>query len=152
GNPPTGKRGGSEAMAALETDVRAALSGVEEPELRRPVTDLGMVDVSVDRKRVRVALALPLPGDATRVELRRRVLEALASVPGVDRVEVDVRDMDDDELRRVAGILKGVAPDPLAVVDAAQAGAPRPIEPRPNPFTDTRTRILAVASGKGGVG
>jgi ATP-binding protein involved in chromosome partitioning len=140
-------------MAVLEADVRAALSGVEEPELRRPVTELGMVDdVAVDRKKVRVRLALPLPGDTTRAELRRRTLEAIAGVRGANRVEVEFRDMDDDELRTVAGTLKGVAPNPLQVVDATQAGAARPIEPRPNPFTDQRTRVLAVASGKGGVG
>jgi ATP-binding protein involved in chromosome partitioning len=140
-------------MAALDEAVRAALSEVEEPELRRSVTDLGMVDqVAVDGRKVLVTLALPLPGDDTRAELRRRALEALASVPGIDRVDVDVRDMDETELRAVAGILKGIRPNPLQVLDAAHAGAPRSPEPRPNPFVDTRTRVLAIASGKGGVG
>jgi ATP-binding protein involved in chromosome partitioning len=47
-------------------------------------------------------------------------------------------------------VLKGEAPpDPLAVVDAAAAA--RPV-PRTNPFTDSRTRVLAISSGKGGVG
>jgi ATP-binding protein involved in chromosome partitioning len=140
-------------MAALDEAVRAALSKVDEPELRRSVTDLGMVDqVAVDGRKVRVTLALPLPGDDTRAELRRRALEALASVPGVDRVDVDLRDMDETELRAVAGILKGITPNPLQVLDAAHAGAQRSPEPRPNPFVDTRTRVLAIASGKGGVG
>ncbi|HEY7105352.1 MAG TPA: Mrp/NBP35 family ATP-binding protein [Acidimicrobiia bacterium] len=138
-------------MPALEADVRTALAGVDEPELRRPVTVLGMVDrVDVSRRRVAVTLALPLPGDDTRAVLDRRVHEALAAVPGVDRVEVELRDMDDAELAAVAAILKGVTPDPLSVRDAA-AGPARP-EPRPNPFTDARTRVLAIASGKGGVG
>jgi ATP-binding protein involved in chromosome partitioning len=140
-------------MAALNETVRAALSDVDEPELRRSVTDLGMVDqVAVDRGSVRVTLALPLPGDDTRAELRRRVTDALAAVAGVDRVEVELRDMDDDELRAVAAVLKGVRANPLQVVDASQAEAQRKPEPRPNPFTDTRTRVLAIASGKGGVG
>jgi ATP-binding protein involved in chromosome partitioning len=138
-------------MAAVEAEVRTALSRVEEPELRRSVTDLGMVrEVSRKGKRVTVSLALPLPGDESRAELRRRVLEAVAEVPGVDRVEVDLRDMDDAELRATADILKGVTPNPLQVFDAA--AAPRAPEPRVNPFTDTRTRVLAIASGKGGVG
>ncbi|MEX1009625.1 MAG: Mrp/NBP35 family ATP-binding protein [Acidimicrobiia bacterium] len=140
-------------MAALDAEVRAALSEVEEPELRRSVADLGMVhQVAVDGRKVRVTLALPLPGDDTRAELSRRVLDAVAAVPGVDRVDVDLRDMDDDELRAVAGILKGIRPNPLQVLDATQAAAPRSPEPRPNPFTDARTRVLAIASGKGGVG
>jgi ATP-binding protein involved in chromosome partitioning len=138
-------------MAAVEADVRTALSRVEEPELRRSVTDLGMVrEVSRKGKRVMVSLALPLPGDESRAELRRRVIEAVAEVPGVDRVDVDLRDMDDAELRATADILKGVTPNPLQVLDAS--AAPRAPEPRVNPFTDTRTRVLAIASGKGGVG
>jgi ATP-binding protein involved in chromosome partitioning len=138
---------------ALETQVREAVSGVEEPELRRPVDELGMVDaVDVKRGRAVVRLALPLPGDATRAELRRRTLDAVAAVGGVDRVDVEFRDMDDAELKGVADTLKGVAPNPLQVLDASQGRAPRAPEPRPNPFTDSRTRVLAIASGKGGVG
>src|SRR5262245_7650561 len=117
-------------MAALEADVRAALAGVEEPELRRSMADLGMVDgVTADGGNVRVALALPLPGDATGGELRRRSLDAVSAVPGVDRVDVDLRDMDDAELKTVASILKGVERNPLQVVDASQAAAPRGPEP-----------------------
>jgi len=138
---------------ALETQVREAVSGVEEPDLRRPVDELGMVDgVDVKRGRVVVRLALPLPGDAARSELRRRTLDAVAAVPGVDRVDVEFRDMADGELKGVADTLKGVAPNPLQVLDASQARSPRAPEPRPNPFTDSRTRVLAIASGKGGVG
>ncbi len=138
-------------MAALEAEVRAALATVEEPELRRAVTELGMIDrLDVSKRRVTVGLALPLPGEETYAVLDRRVREALAAVPGVDRVDVDMRDMRDDELPAVAAVLKGVTPDPLRVRDASAGPAER--EPRPNPFTDTRTRVLAIASGKGGVG
>ena len=138
-------------MAALEAEVRAALATVEEPELRRAVTELGMIDrLDVSKRRVTVGLALPLPGDETPAVLDRRVREALAAVPGVDRVDVDLRDMRDDELPAVAAVLKGITPDPLRVRDASAGPAER--EPRPNPFTDTRTRVLAIASGKGGVG
>jgi ATP-binding protein involved in chromosome partitioning len=140
-------------MVAVDEAVRAALAGVEEPELRRAVTDLGMVrDVAVHRKKVTVTLALPLAGDATRAELRRRVVESVARVPGVERVDVEMREMDDAELRSVAAILKGIVANPLQVLDAAHVAAPRAPEPRPNPFTDSRTRVLAIASGKGGVG
>jgi ATP-binding protein involved in chromosome partitioning len=139
-------------MAVVEADVRAALAGVEEPELRRSVTELGMVDaVGVKGGSVAVSLALPLPGEHARAELRRRTIAAAASVPGVERVDVELRDMDERELPAVADVLKGVARNPLQVVDAAQAGTRSP-EPRPNPFTDTRTRVIAIASGKGGVG
>src|SRR5260221_8907511 len=140
-------------MPGLEDDVRQALAGVEEPELARPVTELGMVaGVAADRGVIVVALASPLPGEETRAELTRRVIDALAAVRGVVRVEVDVRDMQEHELARVAAVLKGSPPvDLLRVVDAAQAQSRAPA-PRPNPFTDARTRVLAIASGKGGVG
>ena len=59
--------------------------------------------------------------------------------------------MDEADKVQVGRILKGEpAPNPLAVVDA---GAPPPAaRARVNPFTDSRTRVLAIASGKGGVG
>jgi ATP-binding protein involved in chromosome partitioning len=132
-------------------DVQAALAAVEEPELRRSIVELGMVQgVAVDGRTAVVALAVPLPGDAARAELSRRVVEAVGQVPGIERVDVDVRDMDDDEIVALGRLLKGVAPpNPLQVVDAAAAQQP---PPRVNPFTDSRTRVLAVSSGKGGVG
>jgi ATP-binding protein involved in chromosome partitioning len=132
-------------------DIQAALLGVEEPELRRSVVELGMVKgVAVDGRTAVVALALPLAGEGARIELTRRVVLAAGSVEGVDRVDVDVRDMTGTELREVAAILKGQpAPNPLQVVDAA---ATAKAAPRVNPFTDSRTRVVAVASGKGGVG
>jgi ATP-binding protein involved in chromosome partitioning len=132
-------------------DVQAALAAVEEPELRRSIVELGMVQgVAVDGRTAVVALAAPLPGDAPRAELSRRIVEAVGRVPGIERVDVDLRDMDDDEIVALGRLLKGVAPpNPLQVVDAAAAQHP---PARVNPFTDSRTRVLAVSSGKGGVG
>jgi len=136
-------------------DVQAALAAVEEPELRRSIVELGMVQgVAVDGRTAVVAIAVPLPGDASRAELRRRVIEAVGEVPGIERVDVDIRDMTEDELVALGRLLKGVPPsptpsNPLQVVDASQARQP---PPRVNPFTDSRTRVLAVSSGKGGVG
>jgi ATP-binding protein involved in chromosome partitioning len=136
-------------------DVQATLAAVEEPELRRSIVELGMVQgVAVDGRTAVVAVAVPLPGEASRAELRRRIVEAVAQVPGIDRVDADLRDMTEDELVTLGRLLKGVSPppppsNPLQVVDASQAPQP---PPRINPFTDTRTRVLAVASGKGGVG
>jgi ATP-binding protein involved in chromosome partitioning len=134
-------------------DVQAALASVEEPELRRSIVELGLLQgVAVDGKTAVVALAVPLPGDESRAELTRRVIEAVGRVPGIERVDVDIRDMHDDEILALAAFLKGVAPpNPLQVVDASQAGQ-RAATPRVNPFTDSRTRILAISSGKGGVG
>jgi ATP-binding protein involved in chromosome partitioning len=128
-----------------EAGVRDALQAVEEPELRRSIVDLGMVGGIAEDHGLIVAIALPLPPSAP--EVRRRVIEAVAALPEIDRVEVDLRDMTDEEKKRVAAVLKGAGADPLRVVDAGSAPPPRV-----NPFTDSRTRVLAIASGKGGVG
>ena len=132
-------------------EVQAALAAVEEPELRRSIVELGMVQgVAVDGRTAVVAIAAPLPGDGPRAELSRRIVEAVGRVPGIERVDVDIRDMDDDEIVALGRLLKGVAlPNPLQVVDAAAARQP---PARVNPFSDSRTRVLAVSSGKGGVG
>jgi ATP-binding protein involved in chromosome partitioning len=133
---------------AADTTLIAALREVQEPELRRSIVELGMVrGAALEGSAALVAVALPLdPGDGG-TGLRAAVEAAVRRVPGVERVEVDLRPMTEDELPAVANVLKGV--DPLRVVDASAGGGPAP---RTNPFTDNRTRILAVASGKGGVG
>jgi ATP-binding protein involved in chromosome partitioning len=136
-----------------EAAVRKALAAVDEPDLRRPITDLGLVQgIAVDGSTVVVALALPLPDRGTWAVLEDAVRARLLELEGVARVDVDLREMTDDELVGVGRVLKGEpAPNPLAVVDAASS-APAAPRPRRNPFTDARTRVLAIASGKGGVG
>ena len=121
-------------MTALEDEVRAALDSVEDPDLRRSIVGLGMVHgIAVDGGTVVVTVASPLPGEEARAELTRRVVDAAMPVQGATRIDVDVRDMSEDELETLAGVLKGDGP-------------------RVNPFANTRTRVLAIASGKGGVG
>jgi ATP-binding protein involved in chromosome partitioning len=138
---------------ASATDLRAGLGSVEEPVLGVSIGELGMVrDVGFSGGVASVTLDLVLPPDWSEVELRHRVTQALSSIPDVSRVEIETRSMDDDELKRAAGVLKGdPPPDPLKLVDASSAGH-EPARTRTNPFTDARTRVIAVASGKGGVG
>ena len=138
---------------APESDLLAALGAVEEPVLGVSIGDLGMVrDVVFSKGTATVTLDLVLPPDWSEVELRHRVTTTLASIPDVSRVEIVTRSMDDDELKRAAAVLKGdPPPNPLKIVDASQAGH-EPPRTRTNPFTDASTRVIAVASGKGGVG
>jgi len=138
-------------MPVSEAEVRTALADVVEPELVLPILALGLVQgIAVDGATVVIAIAEPLADRGRWAELEARVIEAVGALDGVERVEVDLRAMTDDELPAVARVLKGTPPpNPLAVVDAN--APPRPA-PRINPFTDRRTRIIAIASGKGGVG
>jgi len=138
-------------MPATEAEVRTALAPVEEPELGIPILDLGLVQgIAVDGATVVVAIAEPLADRGRWAELETRVRDALGALDGIERVEIDLRAMTEAELPAVARVLKGTPPpNPLAVVDANAAPT---AAPRINPFTDSRTRVLAIASGKGGVG
>jgi ATP-binding protein involved in chromosome partitioning len=133
----------------IDQPLLAALRAVDDPRLGRSIVELGMVKgATVERGTAVVAIALPLAPSDDGAELRRRVVEAMRKAEGVSRVELDVRAMTDEERKAVANVLKGVSP--LSLTDASAAGsAPRS---RTNPFTTSRTRILAVSSGKGGVG
>ena len=97
-------------MAPADSAVREALRGIAEPELDRSIIDLGMVQgVAVDGSTVVVALALPIPDEAIRDQLVPVIREAVRALDGVDRVDVDVRPMREDEL---PAFLQAVAQEP----------------------------------------
>lgn len=133
----------------VDRPLLAVLRTVDDPRLGRSIVELGMVKgATVERGTAVVAVALPLAPADDGAELRRRIVHATRGVEGVERVEVDLRAMDEDERKAVAKVLKGVSP--LSLTDASAAGSQS--RPRTNPFTESRTRVLAIASGKGGVG
>ena len=118
--------------------VTAALADVNDPEIRRPITELGMVkgvDVAPDGK-VRVEVYLTVSGCPLRDTITRDVTAAVAAVPGVSGVDVRLDVMSDEQRRELQGRLRG-------------GRAERAI-----PFAEpsSLTRVYAVASGKGGVG
>jgi len=92
----------------VEAEVRAALEGVEEPELRLPMLDLGMVTgVAVDGDTAVVAVALPLTGDDRAQAVHGAIAEAVLAGTDAQRVEVDLRKMTNDEKTATARVLKG---------------------------------------------
>jgi len=119
--------------------VVAALATVQDPEIRRPVTELGMVrSVQVDEDgRVQVELLLTVAGCPLRDKLRSDITDAVSRVEGVTAVAVEFGVMTPEQRRELQGRLRG------------SAGA-EPVIPFARP--DSRTRIYAIASGKGGVG
>ncbi|TQJ41632.1 ATP-binding protein involved in chromosome partitioning [Arthrobacter sp. SLBN-112] len=126
------------ASTPLAEAVNAALSTVIDPELRRPITELGMVDsvqVSDDGK-VTVAVLLTIAGCPLRDTITADSQKALFAVPGVTAVDVELKVMDQAQRDALKEKLRG-------------AGGQRRI-----PFNepDSLTRVYAVASGKGGVG
>ncbi len=118
--------------------VSRALAGVNDPEIRRPITDLGMVkniDISPDGS-VRVDVWLTVAGCPLRETITRDVTAAVSAVGGVSRVRVELDVMSDEQRRGLQTQLRG--------------GQEAPEIPFSQPTS--LTRVYAVASGKGGVG
>ncbi|HEY5011212.1 MAG TPA: Mrp/NBP35 family ATP-binding protein [Acidimicrobiia bacterium] len=138
-----------------EAQVIDALRPVEDPELHRSIVDLGMVrGVGFEGERVRVTVALTVAGCPLRNEITNRVTGAVEALPGVSGVELDFTVMTDEERQALAQRLRAESGDGSRGDGHDHAGhdhagaAPG----RVNPFTDSRTRVIAIASGKGGVG
>jgi ATP-binding protein involved in chromosome partitioning len=121
--------------ARLSAAVRAAVGSVTDPELRQPIGDLDMLrDVSVTDGIADVGIALTIVGCPAANRIESDVRRAAASVPGVADVRVSVGVMSPAER--------------AALTERLRAGRPRGI-----PFTaESLTRVIAVTSGKGGVG
>lgn len=118
--------------------MRAALGTVLDPEIRRPITELGMVgslEVSTTGA-VLVQVLLTTSGCPLRDTLERDVTAAVMRVEGVRAVRVDLGVMDDGQRSRLRDVLRG--PGGERDVPFARPGS--------------LTRVYCVASGKGGVG
>src|SRR3954464_4915446 len=123
---------------ASENAGREALATVNDPEINRPITELGMVksvEIGADGA-VAVTVYLTVSGCPMRETITQRVTDAVAAVEGVTRVDVTLDVMSDEQRKELATALRGGAEEP--VIPFAQPGS--------------RTRVYAVASGKGGVG
>ncbi|WP_110906289.1 Mrp/NBP35 family ATP-binding protein [Geodermatophilus amargosae] len=129
---------GSPALDA----VNAALATVQDPEINRPLTDLGMVkDVQIgvggDPGAVRVEVYLTVAGCPMRETITNRVTTAVSAVPGVTSVQVGLDVMSDEQRSELRKTVRG-SDTAEPVIPFAQPGS--------------LTRVYAVASGKGGVG
>ena len=118
--------------------IRAALHQVEDPEIRRPITELGMVDdiAVTDDGDVAVRVLLTVSGCPMRAELTNRVTSAVEPLEGVRSVSVELGVMNDEQRDAMRTMLRGGQVE------------------RKIPFAEpgNLTRVIAVASGKGGVG
>jgi ATP-binding protein involved in chromosome partitioning len=113
----------------------AALAGVIDPELRQPITELGMVGpIQETEDSVSVQIKLTIVGCPAAQSIERDVNQALAAV--FKNVEVEMTTMTNDERKALTLKLRGDKPAKF------------------NPFADkdNLTRVIFVSSGKGGVG
>jgi ATP-binding protein involved in chromosome partitioning len=137
-------------MPVAEAQVLDALRPVEDPELHRSIVDLGMVrSISIDGPRVAVTVALTVAGCPLRGEITRRVDGAVTALDGVEALDLDFTVMTDEEREALRIRLHG---DPASTAGSQHAHGHA--EGRAIPFADpsSKTRVLLVASGKGGVG
>jgi ATP-binding protein involved in chromosome partitioning len=137
-------------VPVTEADVLEALRPVEDPELHRSIVDLGMVKgIAIDGTTVAVRVALTIAGCPLRNEITTRVTEAAVALDGIDRADIDFTVMTDEERAAVRTLIHG---DPASTAGSqaahghAEGRAIRFAEP------DSPTRVLLIASGKGGVG
>jgi ATP-binding protein involved in chromosome partitioning len=118
--------------------VTDALAGVRDPDIHRPITELGMVkSVDIDSAgAVTVGVWLTIAGCPMRDTITRDVTTAVSRLPGVTGVHVALDVMSDEQRKDLQTRLRGNAP--AAEIPFAKPGS--------------LTRVYAVASGKGGVG
>jgi ATP-binding protein involved in chromosome partitioning len=113
-----------------------ALERVIDPELKRPVTDLDMVrGIEIDGGDVRVTIALTIAGCPLRDSFETQVADVLRDVPGVERVALGFDVMTAEERQALTTKLRGGLQERSKGISL-----------------DASTRVLAVCSGKGGVG
>jgi ATP-binding protein involved in chromosome partitioning len=116
----------------------AALDTVHDPEIKRPITELGMVDsLEIDGAGlVRVTVLLTVSGCPLKDTIDRDVRRALGAVEGVTGVELTLGTMTDEQRAELQKHLRG-------------GQAPKEI---PFAQSGSLTKVFAIASGKGGVG
>ena len=123
-------------MEPSRDQILQALEKVIDPELRRPVTELDMVRaVDVDGGRITVTIALTVAGCPLRSSFEQQVAEVLGDVPGVQEVALGFDVMTAEERQALTQKLRGGLKERSKGLSL-----------------DASTRVIAVCSGKGGVG
>jgi ATP-binding protein involved in chromosome partitioning len=123
-------------MSVTREDVLRALERVIDPELRKPVTELGMVrDVEIHGGDVAVTIALTVAGCPLRDSFQTQVAEHVAPLPGVANVSLAFDVMSAEERAALTERLRGGVSQRTKGISL-----------------DRSTRVIAIASGKGGVG
>ena len=117
----------------IEDEVKGALRSVIDPEIGEPIEDLGMLGpIRIAGGIVEVTVLLTVEGCPMRETIAHDVTSAISALPGVDEVRVSLNPMSDEQRAALTDRLRAEAPGPQIV------------------FADTN--VVAVASGKGGVG
>ncbi len=123
-------------MAVSLDEVEQALSRVIDPELLRSVVELDMVrDLVIDGGDVSFKIALTVPGCPLRGSFEEQVQRELLPLPGVERIQLSFGVMTSEEKAALTTMLQGGVTQRTKGISV-----------------DAGTRVVAIASGKGGVG
>lgn len=124
-------------MSVTEELVMAALATVNDPEIHRPITDLNMVDsVVIDGSHVTVNALLTVAGCPMKSTIQNDITKAVQSLDGVESVTVTMDAMNEEQKKALREKLNGGRPEKEIPFNAP----------------GNLTRVIAVTSGKGGVG
>lgn len=121
---------------ALVDQIQVALSKVSDPELHRSITELGMIEsVSVNGSNAIVQILLTISGCPMRDRLDRDVKAAAMSVDGISSVDLTFGAMSEEQRNNVKKIMRGGRDKTIQFAEPSSL-----------------TRVIGIASGKGGVG
>lgn len=121
--------------------VMEVLASVEDPEINKPITELGMVeDIAIEGSRVGVKIKLTIPGCPLKDRITTDVTAAVMQLEGIEDVQVVFGSMTDEERQKLSADLR------------AERGSGNPEMEIPFARADSPTEVIAIASGKGGVG
>ena len=117
-------------------DIRQLLRGVVDPELNCDIVSLGMVrDAAVDGSDVTITIALTTAGCPLKAQIKRDVETRIGTTPGVESVRLEWTEMTSEEKSACMAVARKAASERAVITDI--------------PAT---AHVLAIASGKGGVG
>ncbi|HVA99888.1 MAG TPA: Mrp/NBP35 family ATP-binding protein [Acidimicrobiales bacterium] len=132
--------------------VLESFSTVIDPVLFQSLGELGTIEeLRVKRGVARLKVRVPGPDYPAAGELRRRLLQAAGAE--IDEIDLELIDLDERQREELGARLLGVVEQPVEASSHDGHGH-GPTTERPNPFADktSPTRVLCIASGKGGVG
>src|SRR5918999_5832750 len=122
-------------LVVTEEKVREALRNVLDPEIGKPIEDIGMLKgIEVDGGNVRVFVLLTIAGCPLKDRINSDVTAAVSPIEGVQSVDVVLGEMSGEQREGLVHQLRGGKPEETSF------------------FTDGDTEVISVASGKGGVG
>jgi ATP-binding protein involved in chromosome partitioning len=140
-------------MALSQQEVIDALRPVQDPEIRQSIVDLDMVsEVEISDSALTVTVLLTIAGCPMRTEITNRVTAALTPIAGSRAINVTLGTMSDEQRTALGARLRGNGAAHPNAGTAPQGHAHGPSVAMPFMEPESRTRVILMSSGKGGVG